>query len=69
MNDQEIEYIFNQIDKNKNGRVNARELQAFFKKNDCKYKSREVKAYIKKIDLDGDGQISLEELKRALRQE
>ncbi|TPP56846.1 Calmodulin-4 [Fasciola gigantica] len=67
MNDQEIEYIFSQIDKNKNGRVNARELQAFFKKNDCKYKSKEIKEYIKRIDMDGDGQISLEELKQALR--
>ncbi|KAF7258497.1 hypothetical protein EG68_04167 [Paragonimus skrjabini miyazakii] len=65
--DHEIEEIFYLIDKNKNGKISRRELQSFFKKNDCKYKSKEVKEYIKRIDQDGDGSISLMELKQALR--
>ncbi|KAF5400968.1 hypothetical protein PHET_05905 [Paragonimus heterotremus] len=67
MQDHEIEEIFYLIDKNKNGKISRRELQSFFKKNDCKYKSKEVKEYIRRIDQDGDGSISLMELKQALR--
>ncbi|KAA3672969.1 uncharacterized protein DEA37_0008750 [Paragonimus westermani] len=54
------------IDKNRNGKISRRELQTFFRKNDCKYKSKEVKEYIRRVDHDGDRQISLMELKQAL---
>ncbi|KAF8566737.1 hypothetical protein P879_03621 [Paragonimus westermani] len=67
MQDREIEEIFVMIDKNGSGKINRRELKEFFKKNDCRYKNKEIRAYIRRVDLDGDGKISLMELKNALR--
>ncbi|GAA49827.1 hypothetical protein CLF_103649 [Clonorchis sinensis] len=39
--DEEIEEIFRQIDKNKNGKIDKRELQAFFKKHDRKFTAKQ----------------------------
>ncbi|CAL8100011.1 unnamed protein product [Calicophoron daubneyi] len=67
MNDDEITKLFCMIDKDKNGYITRRELSKFFKAHECKFNSREVKAYIKSVDQNGDGKISLDELKQALR--
>ncbi|GAA57935.1 calmodulin-4, partial [Clonorchis sinensis] len=64
--DEEIEEIFRQIDKNKNGKIDKRELQAFFKKHDRKFTAKQVTDYIKKWDGDNDGQLTLEDLKKGL---
>ncbi|THD28597.1 hypothetical protein D915_000534 [Fasciola hepatica] len=61
----ELEAVFNMIDKNKDGRVSRKELSAFFKKNSVKISSKQLKEQIQVLDLNGDGYLSLEELKAA----
>ncbi|CAH8869869.1 unnamed protein product [Trichobilharzia szidati] len=62
----EVRCIFNQIDKNRNGFVTPRELRAFFRKHDAKFDRREIKEFISRLDGDGDGQISLQELTKGI---
>ncbi|VDP26366.1 unnamed protein product [Schistosoma margrebowiei] len=62
----EVRCIFNEIDKNHNGFVTNRELSSYFRKHHAKFNRNEVKGFICKLDSDGDGQISLPELTRAL---
>ncbi|CAH8651584.1 unnamed protein product [Heterobilharzia americana] len=49
----EVRLIFSQIDKNHNG-------------HDAKFDRREIKEFVSRLDGDGDGQISLQELTRGL---
>ncbi|TPP61067.1 Calcium-binding protein, partial [Fasciola gigantica] len=60
-----IEKIFRNIDKDGNGKIHPRELQYFFKKHQLNMTINEVKQYMKRFDVNGDGLISLEELKQA----
>ncbi|TPP56845.1 hypothetical protein FGIG_03414 [Fasciola gigantica] len=64
--DAEIEYLFNQIDRDRNGKITKRELRAFFKKNDGSQTNAELTNYLKKMDKNGDGKLDLAELKEAL---
>ncbi|KAH9590551.1 hypothetical protein MS3_00003189 [Schistosoma haematobium] len=63
---EEVRCIFNDIDKNHNGFVTNRELSSYFRRHHAKFNRNEVKSFICKLDSDGDGQISLPELTRAL---
>ncbi|THD27918.1 hypothetical protein D915_001187 [Fasciola hepatica] len=65
MDEETIEKIFQNIDKDGNGRIHPRELQYFFKKHQLNMTINEVKQYMKRFDVNGDGLISLEELKQA----
>ncbi|KAA0199880.1 hypothetical protein FBUS_02715, partial [Fasciolopsis buskii] len=60
-----IEKLFHHIDKDGNGSIHPRELQHFFKKHNLYMTINEVRQYMKRIDQNGDGEISLEEMKRA----
>ncbi|CAH8651571.1 unnamed protein product [Heterobilharzia americana] len=62
----EVRLIFSQIDKNHNGFVTPRELKSFFRRHDAKFDRREIKEFVSRLDGDGDGQISLQELTRGL---
>ncbi|KAF7239802.1 hypothetical protein EG68_10700 [Paragonimus skrjabini miyazakii] len=66
MNDAEIEQMFYHIDKNHSGKISFRELKAFFKNSSTTTKSKDIKCYMKQLDLNGDGKITLEELKAGL---
>ncbi|KAA3670896.1 uncharacterized protein DEA37_0002226 [Paragonimus westermani] len=58
--------MFYHIDTNHNGRISFKELRAFFKKSSTTFKSKDVKYYLKQFDSNGDGKITLEELKAGL---
>jgi Ca2+-binding EF-hand superfamily protein len=65
-----VHVIFNEFDKDSNGSLEQRELVAMFSKlvpNLTPKEKRFLLAHIAKLDLDGDGKISLAELRKALR--
>ncbi|CAI2734436.1 unnamed protein product [Schistosoma spindalis] len=62
----DISDLFRKLDKNHNGLVSQREIKAYLRSNSTKFNSKEVREFVGKIDDNSDGQISLEELTKAL---
>jgi len=65
-----VHVIFNEFDKDRSGTLEQRELVAMFSKlipNLTPKEKRYLLAHVAKLDLDGDGKISLAELRKALR--
>lgn len=65
-----VHVIFNEFDKDSSGALDQAELAAMFAKlipNLTPKEKRYLLAHIAKLDLDGDGKISLAELRKALR--
>ncbi|KAH8865639.1 hypothetical protein KSF78_0003233 [Schistosoma japonicum] len=62
----EVKEMFCMIDRKQRGKINHRQLRAFLKKHDAKFSRKSVKNYIKSIDSDGDGKVTLDDLTRAL---
>ncbi|TPP56847.1 hypothetical protein FGIG_03416 [Fasciola gigantica] len=67
LRDEEIATIFRAMDNDRNGKVDLKELHKFLKEHGQHRKRKLLKQYIKDIDLDGDGKITLWELTVALR--
>ncbi|KAH8865638.1 hypothetical protein KSF78_0003233 [Schistosoma japonicum] len=66
MEEVEVKEMFCMIDRKQRGKINHRQLRAFLKKHDAKFSRKSVKNYIKSIDSDGDGKVTLDDLTRAL---
>ncbi|CAH8869863.1 unnamed protein product [Trichobilharzia szidati] len=66
MEEVEIREMFCMIDRKNRGRINSRQLRQFLKKHDAKFSRKSVKNYVRSIDSDGDGKLTLEDLIRAL---
>ncbi|VDP66455.1 unnamed protein product [Echinostoma caproni] len=66
MDNTDIELVFRMIDRNNSGKINYRELRKFCKQYHSQWSKKEVKALLAKIDVDGDGKITLNELKAAI---
>ncbi|KAA3672680.1 uncharacterized protein DEA37_0005053 [Paragonimus westermani] len=58
--------MFHHIDTNHSGKISYKELKAFFKKSSSTFKSKDVKSYMMQLDSNGDGKITLEDLKAGL---
>lgn len=67
VSDEEINAVFRAMDQDCNGKIDLKELHTFLKRRGQHRKRKVLKQYIKDIDLDGDGKITLWELTVALR--
>ncbi|KAA0192034.1 hypothetical protein FBUS_01903 [Fasciolopsis buskii] len=54
------------IDRNNSGKINYREMKKFCKRYNKGWSKKDIRKFIEYIDVDGDGKITLNELKAAL---
>ncbi|CAH8572092.1 unnamed protein product [Schistosoma turkestanicum] len=66
MEEMEVKEMFCMIDKKHRGRVTCRQLRKFLRRHDAKFSRRSVKVYVRSIDSDGDGKLTLDDFMRAL---
>lgn len=62
-----IDYIFNHIDKDQSGSINAEELKIFLSENDVSYLEVDVNTILKELDKNGDGVITQDEFKECFQ--
>ena len=62
-----IEDIFKALDDDGSGSIDASELEKEMKRRGMKYNSSDLKKIMAAVDVNGDGQISLEEFKSAIK--
>ena len=58
----EVKKILEVLDKDKNGKVSAKELLDFLNSNKCPLPADDVKKFVKEFDKDKDGELDLDEL-------
>merc|ERR1719436_133603 len=63
VNDQYIRDIFTVLDENGDGNIDAKELAKVLNGEED-----EIREYIKEVDTDGDGMLSFQEFKRAMKE-
>ncbi|VDL59738.1 unnamed protein product [Hymenolepis diminuta] len=64
--DECVRNIFKELDTDKSGKVNAKELTAMLKAMGSKLDLAAVERLLKKFDLNKDGELSIEELDKLL---
>ncbi|VDP66453.1 unnamed protein product [Echinostoma caproni] len=66
LSETQVRTLFHCIDKNGDGSITEKELRAYFRKHFPDMQKGELKEYVDQLDADGNGKITLEELKRVL---
>ncbi|THD28600.1 hypothetical protein D915_000537 [Fasciola hepatica] len=66
MDNEDVEIVFEMIDRNNSGKISYREMKKFCKRYHQGWSKKDIKNMIQYIDVDGDGKITLNELKAAL---
>lgn len=64
----EVEKLFHELDKDKSGKISAAEMKAALQScSDVPINDEHVKLFIEKVDANGDGELSLDELMKLLQ--
>lgn len=66
MEELEVKEMFCMIDKKQRGRITCKQLRRFLRRHDAKFSKKSVRNYVKSIDSDGDGKLTLDDFIRAL---
>jgi len=70
MNDEiMVEYIFTQIDKDNSGVISKSEIRKFFMEKQISLKNNELNDMIKRLDSDGNSNVSIYEFKQLMIEE
>eukprot|EP00539_Tryblionella_compressa_P015853 CAMPEP_0178838938 /NCGR_PEP_ID=MMETSP0746-20121128/13588_1 /TAXON_ID=913974 /ORGANISM="Nitzschia punctata, Strain CCMP561" /LENGTH=909 /DNA_ID=CAMNT_0020501935 /DNA_START=73 /DNA_END=2802 /DNA_ORIENTATION=- len=68
LSDEDIVAAFHDADQDKSGSLNAEEVRSIMHRMDPKFPMSEIHQLMKFVDVDEDGQVSLDEFKRIFRQ-
>ncbi|VDL57939.1 unnamed protein product [Hymenolepis diminuta] len=64
----EVEKLFHELDKDKSGKISAAELKAALQAcSKVPLEDEHVKLFLQKVDTNGDGELSLDELMELLK--
>mmetsp|Transcript_11745 Transcript_11745/g.26978 ORF Transcript_11745/g.26978 Transcript_11745/m.26978 type:complete len:844 (-) Transcript_11745:27-2558(-) len=64
--DEDLEHVFNEWDKDRNGSISLDEMQGALERLNINYNRAEIEDFFNAMDVNNDGSISLQEFKRAV---
>mmetsp|Transcript_7274 Transcript_7274/g.25041 ORF Transcript_7274/g.25041 Transcript_7274/m.25041 type:complete len:485 (-) Transcript_7274:36-1490(-) len=64
--DDDLEHVFNEWDKDKNGSISMEEMQGALQRLNINYARGEIEDFFNAMDVNNDGSISMQEFKRAV---